>query len=117
MRSKANRRFRSPALQYTYDRYIGTNPRLAAEYEQELLNAEIARKVYDLRAELGLSQQELAKHLGITAEAIRSLEDADYDGPVLPLLQRIAEGFGKRVEIRFAPAKKLRTARTFWEMQ
>jgi len=43
------RKFKSPTLQWTYDRYIGNDPKQIEEYEQEVLNAEIARKVYDLR--------------------------------------------------------------------
>ena len=37
-------------------------------------------------------------------------EDADYDGRSLSLLKRIAEALDQRVEIRFVPARKLRTA-------
>src|SRR5665647_306038 len=40
--------FQSAALQYTYDRYIGNDAKRIQEYEEEVLNAEIARKVYDL---------------------------------------------------------------------
>jgi hypothetical protein len=42
------RRLRSAALQWTYDRHIGKNPKHVQEYEEEVLNAEIARKIYDL---------------------------------------------------------------------
>src|SRR5260370_38894291 len=42
-------KFNPPPLQWTYNRYIGKDPKLAEEYEQEVLNAEIARKIYDLR--------------------------------------------------------------------
>ena len=38
------------------------------------------------------------------------LEDADYEGHSLSMLKRIAEVLDKRVEIRFLPAKRLRTA-------
>jgi hypothetical protein len=37
-------------------------------------------------------------------------EDADYEGHSLSMLKRIAEALDKRVEIRFRPAKRLRTA-------
>jgi DNA-binding XRE family transcriptional regulator len=97
------RRFKSAALQWTYDRHIGTNPKRVEEYEQELLNAEIARKIYDLRTKAGLSQRDLAKKIGTTASTICRLEDADYDGHSLYLLKRIAEALDKRVEIRFVP--------------
>jgi hypothetical protein len=34
------------------------------------------------------------------------LEDAYYDGHSLPVLKRIAEALGRRVEIRFAPRRR-----------
>jgi ribosome-binding protein aMBF1 (putative translation factor) len=108
--AKGKRKFRSAALQYTYDRYIGHDPKLVQEYEEEVVNAEIARKIYDLRTKAGLSQRELAKRIGTTASVICRLEDADYDGHSLSLLKRIAEALDKRVEIRFVPARRLRTA-------
>jgi predicted transcriptional regulator len=57
-----------------------------------------------------LSQRELAKKVGTSASAICRLEDADYDGHSLSMLKRIAEALDKRVEIRFLPAKRLKTA-------
>lgn len=108
--TKSKRKFRSPALQYTYDRFIGHDPKLAAEFEEEVINADIARKIYDLRTKAGLSQRELAKKIGTNASVICRLEDADYEGHSLSMLKRIAEVLDKRVEIRFLPAKRLRTA-------
>ena len=108
--AKGKRKFQSPALQYTYNRYIGHDPKLVEEYEEEVINADIARKVYDLRTKAGLSQRQLAKKIGTTASVICRLEDADYEGHSLSMLKRIAEALDKRVEIRFVPAKRLRTA-------
>lgn len=105
-----NRKFQSGTVQYLYDRYVGSDPKRRAEYEEEVLNAEIARKIFDLRTKAGLSQRELAKKVGTTASVICRLEDADYDGHSLSILRRIAVALGKRIEIRFLPAKKLKTA-------
>jgi|SRR5687768_16823435 len=104
------RKFRSSTVQYLYDRYVGNDPKRTEEYEHEVLNAEIARKIYDLRTKAGLSQRELAKKVGTSASVICRLEDADYEGHSLSMLKRIAEALDKRVEIRFLPAKRLRTA-------
>ena len=104
------RKFKSAALQWTYDRYIAKDRKRVEEYEQEVLNAEIARKIYELRTKAGLSQRELAKKVGTTASTICRLEDADYDGHSLYMLKRIAEALDKRVEIRFVPAKRLQPA-------
>lgn len=108
--TKGKRRFQSAALQYTFDRYIGHDPKRIEEYEEEVLNAEIARKIYELRTRAGLSQRELAKKIGTAASVICRLEDSDYDGHSLSLLKRIAEALDKRVEIRFVSVKRLRTA-------
>jgi hypothetical protein len=52
MATKRKRQFRSPALQHTYNRFIALNPELVEQYEEEVINAEIARKIYDLRPRL-----------------------------------------------------------------
>ncbi|MBL8230919.1 MAG: XRE family transcriptional regulator [Bryobacterales bacterium] len=104
------RKFESSTMQCLYERYIGDDPKSIESFEEEVLNAEIARKIYDLRTKAGLSQRELAKKVGTSASAICRLEDADYDGHSLSMLKRIAESLDKRVEIRFLPAKRLKTA-------
>lgn len=102
------RKFESSTMQYLYDRYIGDDPKSIESFEEEILNAEIARKIYELRTKAGLSQRELANKVGTSASAICRLEDADYDGHSLSMLKRIAEALDKRVEIRFLPAKRLK---------
>lgn len=99
------KRIRSAALQFAYDRYIGNNPKRIASFEAELANADVARKIYDLRTKAGLSQRQLAKLVGTTASVICRLEDADYEGHSLAMLRRIAAVLNKRVEIRFLPLK------------
>ena len=104
------RKFHSKAVQFLYDRYVGDDPKRIEEYGQEILNSEIARTIYDLRTKAGISQRELARRIGTSASAICRLEDADYEGHSLSMLKRIAEALDKRLEIRFLPAKHLRTA-------
>lgn len=99
-------RFESDALQYAYNRYVGRDKQKAEAFDAELANAEVARKLYDLRTEAGLTQAELAKLVGTTTSVISRLEDADYDGHSLAMLRRIAAALNKRVEIRFMPVKR-----------
>ncbi|MGP0068868.1 MAG: XRE family transcriptional regulator, partial [Isosphaeraceae bacterium] len=99
-------RFESKALQYAFDRYIGTDPARIESFEEEVVNSELARKVYDLRSKAGLTQKELAKMVGTTASVISRLEDADYDGHSMAMIRRIAAALGKRVEIRFVTVKR-----------
>ena len=98
--------FTSEALTYAYNRYIGEDPEQVTAYEEELANAELARKIYDLRTKAGLIQRQLAKLVGTTASVICRLEDADYEGHSLAMLRRIAAALDKRVEIRFPPVKR-----------
>lgn len=89
--------------------FIEGKPGMEAMLEEERANAEIARKIHDLRTKAGLTQRELAKRVGTTASVICRLEDANYEGHSLAMLRRIAEALGKRVEIRFVttePTKK-----------
>ena len=102
----ARKQFHSKAAKFLYDRYIAGDPKREKEYEEEVVNAEIARKIYRLRTQAGLTQQELAERVGTSKSAICRLEDADYEGHSLST----AAAMDKRAEIRFMPAKRLRTA-------
>ncbi len=104
------RNFRSDALQFVHNRYIGDNPQRIASFEEELANAELARKLYDLRTKAGLTQKQLAKLVGTTVAVINQLEEADYEGHGLAMLNRIAAALNKRVEIRFVAARGKRQA-------
>lgn len=95
----------SNAVDILHKRYFAAKPERLAELEEERANAEVARNLYDLRTDAGLSQRDLAKLVGTTASVICRLEDADYDGHSLAMLRRIAAACEKRVEIRFLPLK------------
>jgi ribosome-binding protein aMBF1 (putative translation factor) len=83
----------------------GSSPEMAELIEAEEANLDIARKIYELRAEAKLSQAQLAKKVGTTQSVISRLEDADYEGHSLAMLRRIAGALEKRLEIRFLPGK------------
>ena len=96
-------KMKSAAVQFVYDRYIKGDPTREDSFENEVLNAKIARDLYDLRTKAGLTQRQLAKLVGTTASVICRLEDADYEGHSLLMLQRIAAALNKKVEIRIVP--------------
>ena len=95
------RKHTADAVAILHRRYFEGKPERLAELEEERANAEVARKLYALRREAGLSQRELAKLVGTTASVICRLEDADYEGHSLAMLRRIAAALRRRVEIRF----------------
>jgi ribosome-binding protein aMBF1 (putative translation factor) len=99
---------RSPttdAVEITQCRYYEGQPDRVVALEEARANDEVARKIYQLRTQAGLSQRQLAKLVGTTASVICRLEDADYEGHSLPLLRRIATALNRRVEIRFLPLR------------
>lgn len=93
------------AIEIIHRRYFKGRPEMEALLEEERANADVARKIYDLRAKAGLTQTALGKLIGTTASVISRLEDADYEGHSLAMLNRIAAALNKRVEIRFVPQR------------
>src|SRR5580693_7074943 len=80
-------------------------PDRQAQLERAVADDAVARKIHDLRTKAGLTQKQLAKLVGTTHSVISRLEDADYEGHSLAMLNRIAAAMDKRVEIRFLPTR------------
>ena len=106
----ANQKARTDAVDILRRKYVGEDPARVAAVERERTNAEVAQLIYERRAAAGLSQKELAKLVGTTQSVISRLEDADYEGHSLTMLQRIARALGQRVTIGMAPLDERRTA-------
>ena len=66
-----------------------------------LQDDDVARKIRELREEAGLSQRKLAELMGTTASVICRLEDADYEGHSLSMLNCIASALDRRIKIDF----------------
>jgi DNA-binding XRE family transcriptional regulator len=98
------------AVEIIHRRFYEGKPERIASLEEEKANADIARKIYELRTKAGLTQRDLAKLVGTSASAICRLEDADYEGHSLSMLRRIAAALNQRAEIRFVPIKQRRAA-------
>src|SRR6202790_2364006 len=96
----------SDAVEILHRRYVRNDSEKLAELDRIRADNAVARKIYDLRMKAGLSQRELARMVGTSASAICRLEDADYEGHSLAMLNRIAEALDRRVEIRFVAAKR-----------
>jgi ribosome-binding protein aMBF1 (putative translation factor) len=100
---KPKREKTGDAIEILHRRYVRDDTGKLAELEAIRADNAVARKIYDLRTKAGLSQRELAKMVGTSASVICRLEDADYEGHSLAMLNRIAEALNRRVEIRFVP--------------
>ena len=68
-----------------------------------LVDIKAAQLIYDMRTAAGLSQRELARRVGTTASVICRLEDADYTGHTLQMLNRIASALGRQIELHAVP--------------
>ena len=102
---KSKRRAATDAVAIIHRRYYEGKPDRLVALERVRANDDVARKIAALRAEAGLSQRQLAKLVGTTASVICRLEDADYEGHSLAMLQRIAASLNRRVEINFIKAQ------------
>ncbi len=85
------------------ERYVKGNRKRIRRIEREIEKAEVAAKIYEMRIHAGLSQIELAQRVKTSQSVISRLEDADYDGHSLSMLQRVARALHKKVEVRFIP--------------
>ncbi len=90
-------------LEILYNLYYKGNPERIAELEEARVNDDVARKIRELREEAELSQRKLAEVVGTTASVICRLEDADYEGHSLSMLNRIASALDRRIKIDFVP--------------
>ncbi len=84
------------------DNLTGNDPELEDLVREASLNAVVAQLIYEARTTRGLTQKELADRIGTKQSAIARLEDADYDGHSLSMLQKIAGALNQRVEIKFS---------------
>ncbi len=86
------------------DNLTGEDPELRKMIAEEALNVRVARMIFDARTRAGLTQTQLAELIDTKQPVIARLEDADYEGHSLSMLQRIAEALGQRLEVSFVPA-------------
>ena len=78
---------------------INTNAEVLKELENNYADYEIIREVIKARQECNITQKELAERIGTKQSNISRLESGSYN-PTIELLNRIANAFGKRLELR-----------------
>ena len=76
-----------------------TDPKLQEMVAEATINAQVARSIYEARIKAGLTQQQLADRIGTKQPVIARLEDADYEGHSVSMLQKIAIALNQRLEI------------------
>ncbi|QDT01326.1 helix-turn-helix domain-containing protein [Adhaeretor mobilis] len=85
------------------DKMIGDDPERRQRIAEARTQSEIAQMVYDARHAAGLTQKQLADLIGTGQSAIARLEDADYDGHSLTMLQRIAKALNCHIRLSMVP--------------
>lgn len=86
------------------DRMMHKNKKFEKLVAEARINAEVAQLIFNARTKANLSQKQLALLVGTTQSVIARLEDADYEGHSLSMLQRIAQALDRRLRIDFAIA-------------
>ena len=81
------------------------DPEVKVEYDALESEFEIKRALIKARSVSGITQQELSKRTGINQSDISKLEQGKGN-PSLKTLQRLAEGLGMRMEIKFVPVDR-----------
>ena len=101
----AKRRRTADGLAIIDRRHFTGRPARQGALADAVLNAQIAQEIYALRTRARLTQKQLADMVGTTHSVISRLEDAEYSGHSLKMLQRISAALNLRLEVHFVPVK------------
>jgi ribosome-binding protein aMBF1 (putative translation factor) len=101
-KKKSRKRTTTDAVEIL-ERITGNDKKLRRMIEVARINVIVSEMFYEARTAAGLTQAALARRVGTTQSVISRLEDADYEGHSLTMLQRIAEALHVRLELRFVP--------------
>ena len=80
------------------------DPEFRAHYSEERQALKLAMKITKLREKKGLSQQQMAKLMGTSQQAISRIESGEYEGFTLKTLEKLAEATGTQLKIEFVAA-------------
>ena len=101
MAKKKSRKRKTSDAVGILERITGKDKKMRHMVEIARINVIVSEMIYEARNAAGLTQAVLARRVGTTQSVISRLEDADYEGHSLTMLQRIAEALHVRLELRF----------------
>jgi ribosome-binding protein aMBF1 (putative translation factor) len=81
------------------DQMVGHDAELWQMIAEESVNAAIAQMIYEARTDAGLTQKMLADLVGTKQPVIARLEDAEYEGHSVTMLNRIAKALNRRLRV------------------
>ncbi|OIP72247.1 MAG: transcriptional regulator [Oscillatoriales cyanobacterium CG2_30_40_61] len=67
---------------------------------ESYINAEIGQLIYDTRIKEKVTAKELADIIGIQESVILDLEEGDYEGNALIILEKVAKVFQQRIQVQ-----------------
>lgn len=79
------------------------DPEMEEMIKEFSFNAELAQLIYRVRTQAGLTQQQLADRIRTKQSVIAELEDAEYEGNSLLIMQKIARALNQRLEVHLIP--------------
>lgn len=85
---------------YMYIKKQMENSEFKELYEKNEGEYQIAREIIKARIEMRMTQKELSEKTGIRQSNISRIENGNCS-PTVETLEKIAEGLGKKLEIRF----------------
>ena len=98
---KIEKQYTTDGIKILNDLFVRNDQEMVDLLKKERVKADIAQKIYDMRIAEGLTQKQLADRIGTTPSVISRLEDSDYDGHSLKMLQKIARALNYQLDIQF----------------
>lgn len=92
-----NKKYETDAVKILYKKYIEGHPEREIKYAEAEINVTVGSLIYNYREEASLTQKQLAELVGTTQSVISRLEDADYEGHSISMLNRIAIALNKKL--------------------
>lgn len=80
------------------------NPEFREEYEKMQPEFDVTKTLMESRIEQNMTQKELAERTGIRQSNISRIENG-VSSPNISTLQKLAEGLGMSLQIKFVPRK------------
>jgi len=106
------------AVQYLHDHYVKGDPEMEDLLEKAREAGNVARKIFQMRTQMGYSQEQLAEKIGTSPSTISRLENADYLGHSLQTLRRVADALEHVLVVEFSPLRLLLAGATrTWEQK
>lgn len=79
---------------------LSKNEEFRKEYKKQKLLFDVQRAIYDARIQVGMTQKELAKKVGISAGDLSKIERGK-ENTTVKTLYKVAEALDKELKIRF----------------